>query len=281
MPSATIRLFLVHGDAQRLRTAELSNWTGKAVAGPRSELDGVLARDEAAKSGVYLLTGTDPESGKRAVYIGEAESIRDRLRGHLDKDFWNHAVFFVTKDENLTKAHVRYLEGRLIEQAKAAGRVQVINSQASGSRLPESDREDMEIFLERIHQLMPVLGDDALVPIGATAVGQTAKHILTCEIKGLKATGHLTPTGFVVLKDSQAVLKERSSAQQYPHAIAPRRRLIEEGALVEDGGHFTFTRDTEFTSPSAAATVVHGGSTNGLLAWKTKEGKTLKELEAV
>ena len=160
MPSATIRLFLVHGDAQRLRTAELSNWTGKAVAGPRSELDGVLARDEAAKSGIYLLTGTDPESGKPAVYIGEAESIRDRLRGHLDKDFWNHAVFFVTKDENLTKAHVRYLEGRLIEQAKAAGRVQVMNSLASGSRLPESDREDMEIFLERIHQLMPVLGAD-------------------------------------------------------------------------------------------------------------------------
>jgi len=110
MPSATIKLFLVHGDAKRLRTAELSNWTGKAVAGPRSELDGVLGRDEAAKSGVYFLTGTDSESGKSAVYIGEAESIRDRLRGHLDKDFWNHVVFFISKDENLTKAHVRYLE---------------------------------------------------------------------------------------------------------------------------------------------------------------------------
>jgi hypothetical protein len=281
MATATIKLFLVHGDAQRLRTAELSNWTGKAVAGPRSELDGVLGRDEAAKSGIYLLTGTDPESGKPAVYIGEAESIRDRLRGHLDKDFWNHAVFVVTKDENLTKAHVRYLEGRLIEQAKAAGRVQLMNSQGSGSRLPESDREDMEIFLEKVHQLMPVLGVDALIPIGSTTVGQAVTQILTCEIKGLKATGHPTPTGFVVLKGSHAVLKERSSAQQYPHAIAPRRRLIEEGTLVEDSGHYTFIQDTEFTSPSAAATVVHGGSANGLLAWKTKDGKTLKDLEAV
>ncbi|MGH9428545.1 MAG: GIY-YIG nuclease family protein [Terriglobia bacterium] len=127
MPSATIKLFLVHGDAKRLRTAELSNWTGKAVAGPRSELDGVLARDEAAKSGVYFLSGTDSESGKPAVYVGEAESIRDRLRGHLDKDFWNHVLFFISKDENLTKAHVRYLEGRLIERAKSAGRAQVGN----------------------------------------------------------------------------------------------------------------------------------------------------------
>jgi hypothetical protein len=280
MPSATIKLFLVHGDAKRLRTAELSNWTGKAVAGPRSELDGVLARDEAAKSGVYLLSGTDSESGKSAVYVGEAESIRDRLRGHLDKDFWNHVVFFISKDENLTKAHVRYLEGRLIEQAKVAGRALVMNGQSSGSKLPESDREDMEIFLERIHQLMPVLGADALMPIGSLPVGHAEKQILICEIKGLQATGHLSPTGFVVLKGSQAVLKERPSANQYPYTIALRRRLFEDGTLVEDGEHLTFTRDSEFSSPSAAATVVHGGSANGLLAWKSKSGKTLKELEA-
>ena len=281
MPSATIKLFLVHGDAKRLRTAELSNWTGKAIAGPRSELDGVLARDEAAKSGVYFLSGTDSESGKSAVYVGEAESIRDRLRGHLDKDFWNHVVFFISKDENLTKAHVRYLEGRLIEQAKLAGRALVMNGQSSGSKLPESDREDMEIFLERIHQLMPVLGADALLPIGSAPAGRAEKQILVCEIKGLKATGHLTPTGFVVLKGSQAVLKERASAHQYPYTLASRRRLIEDGTLVEDGEHLKFTRDSEFSSPSAAATVVHGGSANGLLAWKSKGGKTLKELEAV
>lgn len=281
MSSATIKLFLVHGDAKRLRTAELSNWTGKAVAGPRSELDGVLARDEVAKSGVYFLSGTDSESGKAAVYVGEAESIRDRLRGHLDKDWWNHVVCFISKDENLTKAHIRYLEGRLIEQAKAAGRALVMNGQSSGAKLPESDREDMEIFLERIHQLMPVLGADALLPIGSMPTGSAQEQMLVCEIKGLRATGHLTPTGFVVLKGSQAVLKERASAHQYPYTLASRRKLIEDRTLVKDGEHLVFSRDAEFSSPSAAATVVHGGSANGLLAWKTQDGKTLKELEAV
>jgi hypothetical protein len=279
MPSATIKLFLVHGDANRLRTAELSNWTGKAVAGPRSELDGVLARDEAAKSGVYFLSGTDSESGKPAVYVGEAESVRDRVRGHLDKDFWNHVVFFTSKDENLTKAHIRYLEGRLIEQARSAGRAIVMNGQSSGAKLPESDREDMEIFLERIHQLMPVLGADALLPIGQAPEGQAEKRLLFCEIKGLKATGHLTPTGFVVLKGAQAVLKERASAHQYPYTLATRKRLIDDGTLAQTGDHLMFTRDAEFSSPSAAATVVHGGSANGLLAWKDRNGKTLKELE--
>ncbi|MGO9810359.1 MAG: GIY-YIG nuclease family protein [Isosphaeraceae bacterium] len=227
------------------------------------------------------MTGTDSGTGRSAVYVGEAESLRDRLRGHLDKDFWNHVVFFISKDENLTKGHIRYLEGRLIEQARSAGRALVMNGQSSGSKLPESDREDMEIFLERIHQLMPVLGTDVLIPIGSAPAGHAEQQILVCEIKGLRATGRLIPAGFVVLKGSQAVLKERTSSQQYPSTIAARRRLIEDGTLVVEGDHLKFTRDSEFTSPSSAATVVHGGPANGLTAWKSKEGKTLKDLEAL
>jgi hypothetical protein len=279
MASATITLFLVHGDAKRLRTAELSNWTGKAVAGPRSELEGVLGRAEALKPGVYFLSGYDSESGRPTVYVGEAESIRDRLKGHLDKDYWNHIVFFVSKDENLTKAHVRCLEGRLIEQAKSAGRATVMNGQSSGAKLPESDRADMEIFLEKILQLMPVLGADALLPIGAAPATQAERQVLYCEIKGLKATGHLTPTGLLVLKGSQAVLNERASAHQYPYTLTTRKKLLQEGTLVSEGAYLKFTQDSEFSSPSAAATVIHGGSANGLLAWKSSEGKTLKDLE--
>jgi len=281
MPSATIKLFLVHGDAKRLRTAELSNWNGKAIAGPRSELESVLAGNEAGNAGVYFLTGTDPESGKAAVYIGEAESIRERLKSHLEKDFWTHVVFFVSKDENLTKAHIRYLEGRLIDQAKDATRALVLNGQASGSKLPESDREDMEVFLERVHQLMPVLGADFLIPTGSSASATKQHELLLCEIKGLKATGYLGPNGFVVLKGSQAVAKERASAHQYPYVLALRQKLKEDAALIEEDNFLRFARDTEFTSPSAAAAVIHGGTANGLLAWKNKAGKTLKELESV
>jgi hypothetical protein len=280
MPSATIKIFLVHGDPKRLRTAELSNWTGKAVAGPRSDFESLLAREESQKSGVYFLTGIDPESGKSAVYIGEAESIRDRIRNHLDKDFWNHVVFFTSKDENLTKSHIRYLEGRLIEQAKQASRSLVKNGQSSGSRLPESDREDMEIFLEKVHQLLPVLGVEVLVPTTATAGSATEIELLSCEIKGLKANGHLTPNGFVVLAGSQAVLKERPSSQKYPWSINLRQKLKDDGILSVKEDHLLFINDAEFSSSSAAAAVIHGGSANGLTAWKNKQGKTLKELES-
>jgi hypothetical protein len=280
MPSATIKIFLVNGDPKRLRTAELSNWTGKAVAGPRSEFESVVAREESQNSGVYFLTGIDPETGKNAVYIGEAESIRDRVKGHLDKDFWNQIVFFTSKDENLTKAHIRYLEGRLIEQAKQAGRAAVKNSQGSGARLPESDREDMEIFLEKIHQLLPVLGVEVLVPTTTKASGLTEPELLSCEIKGLKATGHLTPNGIVVLAGSQAVLTDRPSSQKYPWPSNMRQKLKEEGMLSVEANYLLFNKDVEFSSPSAAASVIHGGHANGLTAWKNRAGKSLKELES-
>lgn len=280
MPSATIKIFLIHGDPKRLRTAELSNWTGKAIAGPRSEFDGVLTREESGSSGVYFLTGTDTESGKSAIYIGEAESVRDRIKAHLDKDFWNQVIFFISKDENLTKAHIRYLEGKLIEQARAAGRSIVTNGQSSGARLPESDREDMEIYLEKINQLLPVLGVELLVPLAAKAVGVFEEKKLFCEIKGIKAEGRLAPNGFVIFKGSQAVLADRASSQKWPWALNMRQRLKEEGVLRIQGEYLVFSKDTEFTSPSSAAAVIHGGHANGLTAWKDKNGRTIKEIES-
>ena len=279
MASATIKIFLVHGDPKRLRTAELSNWTGKAVAGPRSDLEGVLSREEADSTGIYLLAGADTATGNPAVYVGEAEKIRDRIKAHLKRDFWNQVIFFVSKDENLTKAHIRYLEGKLIDLAQQSGRAVVINGQSSGSRLPESDREDMEVFLQKIQQLLPVLGVDHLAPASTKAEGKSEERPLSCQIKGIRADGHLSPNGLVVLKGSHAVLKERESTKNYPWAHNVRERLKEDGSLVELSDRFEFTRDVEFSSPSAAAAVIHGGQANGLTAWKDEQGLTLKDIE--
>lgn len=281
MASATIKIFLAHGDPKRLRTAELSNWTGKAVAGPRTEFDSILAREEATNAGVYFLTGIDTETGKQALYIGEAESIKDRLKSHLEKDFWNQIVFFTSKDENLTKAHIRFLEGRLIDEAKQSGRAVLKNAQSSGAKLPESDREDMEVFLEKMQQLLPALGVEALVPTVVIKTNSGSYEKLFCELKGLKASGYLTPNGIVVISGSHAVLQERDSAQKYPWVMSLRQKLKEDGFLVSDGERLLFTKDTEFTSPSAAAAVIHGGTANGLTAWKNAQGKSLKETESL
>lgn len=280
MATATIKIFLAFGDPKRLRTAELSNWTGKAVAGPRSEFEHILGREESNSSGIYFLTGYDPETGKAVIYIGEAESIRDRVKAHLDKDYWNQIVFFVSKDENLTKAHIRYCEGRLIEIARNTDRAIVRNTQSSGSKLPESDREDMEVFLEKLQQHLPALGVEAFVPaLSRNTSHELRRELLFCEIKGIKATGYLSPNGIVVLKDSQAVLEPRASSTKYPWSISIRNKLIEDEAIFAEKECLRFIKDVEFSSPSAAAAVIHGGQANGLTAWKNIEGKNLKEIE--
>ena len=279
MSSATIKLFLPRGDAKCLRTAEISNWTGKAIAAPRTELDELLAREELDKAGVYILIGNDPVTNAPRAYIGEAEVIRDRLRQHKTKEFWVSAIVFVSKDENLTKAHVRYLENRLLSEAAAINRFTLEQNQAGGSRLPESDREDMEVFFSRIRQLLPVLGSDIITPIAQRAENSQPGGVLYCRNKDAEARGQRTANGFVVFQGSTAILEERPSTEKSPSILAQRKQLIAEGTLFEKGGLLHFARDSEFTSPSAAAVVIHGGSANGLTAWKTADGKSLKQVD--
>lgn len=275
MQAATIKLFLVHGSPNGLRTAELSNWSGKAIAAPRTEVSDLLKREELSSPGFYLLTGVDPESGDRAIYIGEAENVANRLKSHATKDFWNAATVFVSKDENLTKAHIRYLEGVLIERANSNGAAIVMNSASSGARLPESDAAEMDVFLEKCLQLLPVLG----IPDFSEKVDQASesKDLLYCKIKGLTATGKRTANGFVVFAGSQAVLEHRPSAKRMRDK---REQLIDKGLLVEKGDHLVFVKDIEFGSPSTAGSVVRGGNTNGLTNWKNSQGTQLKEIEA-
>jgi len=45
----------------------------------------------------------------------------------------------VSKDENLTKAHIKYLEGKLIEISKATDRFELENANSSGSHLPDGN----------------------------------------------------------------------------------------------------------------------------------------------
>lgn len=276
--TATVKIFLVHGDPDSVRTAEISNWTGKAVAGPRSQLDALLQREEANHPGVYFLTGVNPETGRYRVYIGEAEVIKARVKNHLSRDFWKTLTFFVSKDENLTKAHIKYLEGKLIDEARLIGRYEV-EQNSSGSHLPESDAADMDVFYMRMAQLLPVLGHDFLKPISKTKPNEQADEMLYCEIKNVKAKGQQTENGFVVLKGSEAVLEERPSTQKYPYAANLRSQLLREGVMRRIDDKLIFEQDYEFSSPSAAASVIHGGQANGLQSWKDSMGVSLKQRE--
>lgn len=279
-PSATIKLFLPLGDPKRVRTAEISNWSGKAIAAPRSDLDLLLTRRELLQPGVYILLGEDPETGSQVAYVGEAEVVVDRLKQHRGKEYWNSAIVFVSKDENLTKAHIRYLEGRVLELATQVGRYKLMNSNGSGAHLPESDQQDMEVYLERVSQLLPVLGSELLTPVKPVAAPSQSTEVLVSKIKNAEARGLRSPNGFVVLAGSTAVLQDRESGKTHGAWILKlRKQLIENGTIQPKDGVLVFTKDVEFSSPSAAAGVIRGGTAPGPLSWKDQAGRTLKEIE--
>ena len=286
MQPATIKLFLVKGSPTGLRTAEISNWTGKGLAGSRSELEEFLKRDELQAPGVYLLTGIDSESGDPAVYVGEGENVSQRLRNQSreeDKDYWVHTTAFVSKDDNLTKAHVRYLEGKLIEIAQASKKAIVMNGGSSGSPLSEADIAEMDIFIDRILQLLPVLGIHLLTPsLNEQNAPQASSNnaispIVTLNAKGISASGRRSENGFTVFKQSQATIDTVKSCP--PAIIKHREKLLALGILIQEKDCYHFAEDYEFSSPSAAGTFVSGRSTNGLKAWADEKGHTLKELE--
>ena len=138
----SIRLFLIEGIADGRWMCELSNWTGKAYKIPRNCVKESSDREELKNTGIYFLFGKSDETDTYRVYIGEAENIYERLLTHLkEKDFWHECVVFISKDNNLNKAHVKYLENRMYTIAKEAGRYQLENSNIpTQSSLSEADR---------------------------------------------------------------------------------------------------------------------------------------------
>ena len=179
MNGKQVRLYLVDGTVGGLMTAEILNWTGHMLRARRKDLARLKNREEAQRTGVYVLFGTN-ENGERAAYIGEGDNVIKRLENHNSrKDFWEDVVIITSKDMNLTKAHVRYLESELITLAKSIGRISLYNSVSptGGAALPEADQSDMQYFITQIRILMPVLGFDIFrgrttpltIPEGSTA----------------------------------------------------------------------------------------------------------------
>ena len=279
----TLKLFLVDGSPTGVITAELGNWSGKAVVAPRTALPELIKREEAARTGVYLLMGADPDNPARTlVYVGESDSVRTRLASHDADDakqFFTRVCLIVSKDENLTKAHGRYLEARIMALIRAAARAVLVNgTEPDFKGLPEPEIADMEGFLSEIEVLLPVLGFDVLrraAESGDADDGHGATEpVFTFTEAGTQARAKEAGGEFVVLAGSLARVKETRTI--HDGARTQRRQFVEDGVFVktEDGEHYAFTRDVAFSSPSGAAAVVYGGNVSGPAYWK-REGDGL------
>ncbi len=279
----SLRIFVADGDPDGLRIVDKSNWIGKALVFPRALLPQVKARPELAQTGVYLLLGPRPDAEGDMIYVGEGDPIRPRLESHYaQKDFWTRAIGFTTATAGqLNKAHVQFLESRLIALARSAKRMPLDNgNQPAEPSLSEADRADMEVFLGHMLGMLPVLGVHAFEQ-APKAPAAKAAPLLTCKGKGVQATGYEASQGFVVRAGSQATATTVPSMAQHVRGLYDLRQdLISNGVLVMQAGLYQFTQDYTFSSPSTAASVLLGRSANGRVEWKGEGGRTLKELQA-
>ncbi len=274
---ASIRIFLADGVADGVWVVEKSNWTGKALMAPRTRFKDLRARADLDGPGVYLLSGpTDSGVPAVRIYIGETDDLPGHLDGHnKNKDFWNRVIVFTSKDDNLNKAHIRYLEARLIGLARAANRAELENSNVgSMSPLSEPDTAEAEAFLREMLLIYPVLG---LLAFQKPEELPSSSVRLFLSGKDTKAEGTETSEGFVVYAGSLGRAESVPSIHAYGTQI--REALIEKGLFVAEGLFLRLNEDYVFPSPSTAAMVLLGRTSNGRVEWKSTDGKTLKELQ--
>ena len=280
----TLKLYLVDGSPSGVITAELGISSVRAAVASRTALPDLIRREEASRTGIYLLVGPDPDlPGRQLVYVGEGDQVKTRLAAHdadESKEFFTRAVLIVSKDENLTKAHGRFLESRIIAAIRGAGRAKLVNgTEPPFKGLPEPEIADMERVLDEIETLLPVLGFDVLRPAGHEA-GATASQAIIADLPAKQRPEFVSRDGaseakareagdeFVVLAGSVARLRENPSAGDF--ILRKRKELREAGSLVptEDGKGLRFTTDVAFDSPSGAGSVVFGGNVNGREFWR-------------
>lgn len=278
----TIQLFLVDGKPTGLRKATIHGWTGLLFVSGASAFGDLTARAEVDRTGVYILSGPDPDKpGVTRVYIGSGNSVSERIEQSAKKrEFWETAITVTTSDDDLSKGHAEYLEAGLIRLTAQAGRVTLDNGTQPDTdrrRLPEADVANMEQFLSNLKIILPVIGLDMLKP-QPRAVTQVAKpadertvkevHFEIRHKSGVQATAVEEDGEFVVLEGSEALIGTGYVQQSYGGL---KDKMIAEGALVaHTTDRMRFAKPWPFSSPSAAAAIVLDRNANGRLEWKVR-----------
>jgi hypothetical protein len=272
----SVRIFIPSGEPEGLRVVEKSNWTGQGLVFPRALFAEARQRPEMRRAGVYVLWGPAETGQWLRVYVGEGDGVLPRLESHVrSKDFWTHAAVFTSKDQYLNKAHVQYLEARLVALAGEAKRCELDNGNVPQlPALSEADAADAESFLADILLCLPIVGVNLFERAKG---GRPQTRQLFLKAKGISAEGVDSPEGFVVQAGSTAVSDEVPSTQ--PYVSEMRRALAAKGVLTLTGNVYRLTQDYTFNSPSTASSVLLGRSSNGRKEWKDAQGRTLKQIQ--
>lgn len=284
----SLELFFVDGRPDGMLTAEVFNWTGHVLRIPRTSLVEGLKRPHAAQTGVYVLIGQD-DLGPLA-YVGEAENMADRIKQHAtQKDWWEQVVIVTTAGDALHKAHVKYLESRLVEIAADAGRIRLENGNTPPrSSLNEAATANMESFVDTLQMVFPAIRIDMLQSGKRKDVqpkpdpSKSENLIFHFEVPkhNVAASAVLSGDELIVQAGSRMRARWVGDRKHNTHYWKIHDDLVARGLVQIEAGLGILAEDYAFSSPSAAAAVVAGRSANGRISWRLKDGRTYADWEA-
>lgn len=165
-----IQIYLPTGEPRGIRIAEITTRIVQAVLIPRSDLAQGKLRKELDLPGIYFLFGEGDDEAKPIVYIGQTEDARTRLESHNKRrTFWKTAIFFVSKTQNFTQAHIRYLEWYCLQRAKEVNRYTLDNDQVPSNSIyvPEPMEAELLDVFETVNTLVSALGYPVFEPLAS------------------------------------------------------------------------------------------------------------------
>lgn len=286
----SIKLFvLTENDLKDFKIIELSNWVGKAYIGERKHLKIVGNIEDLKNPAVYYLISTQNENNQKKLYIGEADDATVRLKQQAAKEWWDLFIVFISKDTNLTKSHVRFLEKMsydlILDNPTTIDLMN--NSCPPGSKLPVSEISDMETFHSNIIFILSNLGIIDFTRLSSTDPIITKKDIFYINLTSNRVDGNgkqlqgrmvITENGYRLLKNSFIEIEERESFKRHNY-YSLRKKLEKENYFnkSEYDGCLILNKDVDFKSASAAAAIVKNRATNGQTEWKTVDGLSLSK----
>ena len=263
----TVTTYLIDGDPKGTQYAFISNKICQMFVVPRSNLAYLNTQEKLQKPAFYILLGED-EATKPQAYIGETENFRERVKDHdSKKSFWQKALIFVSKDADMTKADVQYLEHKAIAEGKKANAYLLSDNKQTpkAPNLPEYQQDSMDEFFEDVKFLASFIGCNIF------DISQPkAEHLFHVKGRDYDASGFYSSNGFTVLKGS-IVAKTMAPSFNWKE----KRKELLQDYTIEEGDKLILTSDKTFSSVSTAASFCVGRSTNGWTMWKDKDGNTL------
>lgn len=272
MNKQVLQFILEEENPNGIIECSVDDWFGISYKVPRNKLKEASSLDYINNTGVYILFGDDENTAEKIAYIGEAEDIYNRLSQHnKNKDFWNECIIFVSKDNSLNKAHIKYIEHELYEMSKKANRYIIKNeSNPTKSSLSNADEIRAEKFVSKIKIIANMFGYKLFISL--VDKNDEEDKILHLINNGIEyAKGLLTDEGFVILKGSKVKEGVFDSLSPSLNGFFNKERSSTD--LVDN----VYINDHLFSSPSMAAIAILGRNANGYTEWKNKDNVSLKK----